>query len=157
MGLLKRLSHSLTDQLGREPTDAELADRCNVPAHKVAQLRTLGLRPASLDAPIGDEDDNRFSDIIEDEAALTPHELLRIKAMRGEIRQHIQHLAPREATILTLRYGIDGRGSRTLETVGRKFKVTRERIRQIQSIALAKLRCRLESSDPRGWGTDHDN
>jgi RNA polymerase primary sigma factor len=157
MSRLKRLSYSLTDQLGREPTDVELANRCNVPTNKVAQLRTLGMRPASLDAPIGDDDDNRFSDIIEDEAALTPHELLRIKAMREEIRQHVKNLTPREAEILTLRFGIDGRGSRTLETVGKKFKVTRERIRQIQDMALTKLRCRLERLDPRGWGTDHDN
>jgi len=84
MNRLKRLNFSLTDQLGREPTDAELANRCNVPPHKVAQLRTLGLRLTSLDAPIGDGDDNWFGDIIEDEAALTPYELLRIKTMRQE-------------------------------------------------------------------------
>jgi RNA polymerase primary sigma factor len=154
---LKQISHRLTDQLGREPTDVELANRSNLPSNKVAQLRTLGLRPTSLDAPIGDDDDNRFSDIIEDEAALTPHELLRIKTMREEIRQHVKHLTPREAEVLTLRFGIDGRGLRTLETVGRKFKVTRERIRQIQEMALSKLRRRLEKSDRHGWGTDHGN
>lgn len=157
LGQLKRLSHSLTDLLGREPTDVELANRLNATTNKVAHLRTLGLCPTSLDAPIGDDDDNRFSDIIEDETALTPHELLRIKAMREEIRQHIKHLAPREAKVLTLRFGIDGRGSRTLETVGRQFKVTRERIRQIQDIALTKLRRRLEKLDPCGWETDHGN
>ena len=157
MSQLKRLSYSLTDQLGREPTDAELADRCDVPTNKVAQLRTLGIRPTSLDVPIGDDDDNRFSDIIEDEAALTPHELLRMKAMREEIRQHVKHLTPREAEILTLRFGIDGRGSRTLEIVGRRFKMTRERIRQIQDMALTKLRRRLERLDRHGWGTDHGN
>jgi RNA polymerase primary sigma factor len=157
MSRLKRLSLSLANQLGRKPTDVELANRCNVPIDKVAQLRTLGMRPTSLDAPIGDNDDNRFSDIIEDEAALTPHELLRIKAMREEIRQHVKHLTPREAEVLNLRFGIDGRGSRTLDTVGKKFKVTRERIRQIQDIALTKLRCRLERLDTHGWGTDHDN
>ncbi len=157
MSRLKRLRHSLTDQLGREPTDVELANRCNVPTNKIAQLRTLGMRPTSLDASIGDDDDNRFGDIIEDEAALTPHEQLRIKAMREEIRQHVEHLTPREAEILTLRFGIDGRGSRTLEIVGRKFKVTRERIRQLQDIALTKLRLRLERLDRRGWETDHGN
>jgi RNA polymerase primary sigma factor len=154
---LKRLGHSSTDQLGREPTDAELGCRFNVPANTVGQLRTLGMRPASLDAPIGDDDNNRFSDIIEDEASLTPHELLCTKAMREEIHQHVKNLAPREAEILTLRFGIDGRGSRTLEIVARRFKVTRERIRQIQDIALTKLRRRLERSDPCGWRTDHGN
>jgi RNA polymerase primary sigma factor len=157
MSRLKRLSHSLADQLGREPTDVELANRCKVPTDKIAQLRTLGIRPASLDAPIGDDDDNRFSDVIEDETALSPHELLRMKAMREEIRQHVKQLTPREAEILTLRFGIDGRGSRTLDTVGKKFKVTRERIRQIQDMALTKLRRRLEKLDRRGWDTDHGN
>jgi RNA polymerase primary sigma factor len=157
MNQLKRLRHRLTDQLGREPTDVELAGRFHLPADKVAQLRTLGRRPTSLDAPIGDDDDNRFSDIIEDEEALTPHELLRIKTMRETIQQHVKRLTPREAEILTLRFGIDGRGSRTLEIVGRKFKVTRERVRQIQDTALSKLRRRLERLDPRGWETDHGN
>jgi RNA polymerase primary sigma factor len=155
MSQLKRLSHSLMDQLGREPTDVELADRCNVPTNKVAQLRKLGIRPASLDAPIGDDDDNRFGDIIEDEAALTPHDLLRIKTMGEEIHQHVRHLTPREAEILALRFGIDGQGSRTLEIIARKFKVTRERIRQIQDVALTKLRRRLEGLDPCGWEMDH--
>jgi RNA polymerase primary sigma factor len=149
---LKRLNHSLTDQFGREPTDAELANRFNAPTNKVARLRTLGIHPLSLDAPIGDDDNNRFSDIIEDEATLNPHELLCIKAMREEICQHVKHLAPREAEVLTLRFGIDGRGSRTLEIIGRKFKVTRERIRQIQDMALTKLRRRLERLDPTRLG-----
>ena len=157
MNRLKRLSYSLTDQLGREPTDAELANRCNVSTSKITQLHTLGLRPTSLDAPIGDDDDNQFNDIIEDEAALTPHELLRIKAMRQEIRQHLKYLTPREAEIISLRFGLDGQEPRTLDEVGRKFRVTRERIRQIQVMALTKLRRCLERLDPRGWGTDHGN
>jgi RNA polymerase primary sigma factor len=157
MNRLKRLSYSLADQLGREPTDAELANRCNVPTNRVAQLRTLGLRPTSLDAPIGDDDDNQFNDIIEDEAALTPHELLRIKSMRQDIRQHLKYLTPREAEVISLRFGIDGQEPWTLDDVGKKFKVTRERIRQIQDMALTRLRRRLERSDPRGWGTDRGN
>jgi RNA polymerase primary sigma factor len=115
------------------------------------------LRPTSLDAPIGDNDDNRFGDIIEDEAALTPHELLRIKTMRQEIRQHLKFLTPREAEIISLRFGLDGREPRTLDEVGKKLKVTRERIRQIQDMALTRLRRRLERLDPRDWGTDHGN
>ena len=155
MSRLKRLSYSLADQLGREPTDTELADRCNVPTHKVAQLRVLGLRPTSLDAPIGDDDGNRFGDIIEDDAARTPHELLRIKTMRQEIRQHLKYLTPREAEIISLRFGLDGQEPWTLDALGRKLKVTRERIRQIQDMALTRLHRRLERLDPRGWGTDH--
>jgi RNA polymerase primary sigma factor len=157
MNRLKRLRYSLVDQLGREPTDSELANRCGVPADKVTQLRTLGLRPTSLDAPIGDDDDNQFNDIVEDEAALTPHELLRIKTMRQDIRRHLRYLTPREAEVISLRLGIDGREPWTLDEVGRKLKVTRERIRQIQNMALTKLRRHLEGSDPRGWGMDHGN
>lgn len=155
MGRLKRLGHRLTGLLGREPTDRELADRSDTPADKVAHLRTLGLRPTSLDAPIGDDADNEFGDIIEDEAAPTPHEVLRRKALRAEILDHVRQLAPREAEILRLRFGIDGHGPRTLENVGKKLKVTRERIRQIQTTALAKLRHRLEMVDRCGWETDH--
>jgi RNA polymerase primary sigma factor len=157
MNRLKRLSYRFTDQVGRDPTDAELADRCNVPTNEVAQLRTLGLRPNSLEAPIGDDDNNRFGDIIEDEAALTPHELFRIKMMRQEIPQHLKYLTPREAEVISLRFGLDGQEPRTLDEVGKKFKVTRERIRQIQDMPLTKLRRRLERLDPRGWGTDHGN
>lgn len=144
---LNRVSFKLTEALGREPSDAELANGLDISTVKTAQLRMLGVRPASLDAPIGDEEDNRFSDLIEDEGALTPYELLRKKTMRQEIRQHVKHLPPREAEILTLRFGLDGKEPRTLEEVGEKFKVTRERIRQIQEIALNKVRRQLEALD----------
>jgi RNA polymerase primary sigma factor len=78
---------------------------------------------------------------------MTPYELLRVKTMRQEIRQHVKYLTPREAEIITMRFGLDGKESRTLDEVGRKFKVTRERIRQIQGIALGKLRRRVEALD----------
>ena len=142
---LKRLNRSLTDELGREPTDVEVANRCKVPTNKVTHLRTLGLPPTSLDAPLGDDGDNQFGDIIEDETALPSHELLRRRALREDIREQIKQLIPREAAILNLRFGIDGRGSHTLEAISKKFKVTRERIRQLQNIALSKLRRRLNS------------
>jgi RNA polymerase primary sigma factor len=157
MSRLHKATLHLSEQLGREPTDVELASHEHVSAERIALLRTFGIRPASLDEPIGDGDDNRFGDIVEDESAQNPHELLRAKAMREEIREHINHLSPREAEVLILRFGIDGQGARTLEAVGRKFKVTRERIRQIQEIALAKLRGRLERMDPYGWKSDHGN
>jgi RNA polymerase primary sigma factor len=150
---LHRASLKLTETLGRKPSDAELAERLGVSTARTAQLCTFGVSPISLDAPIGDEDDNRFSDIVEDEGALTPYELLRRKMVRQEIRQHLKYLTPREAEIVTLRYGLDGREPRTLEVVGRKFKVTRERVRQIQEIALNKLRRHvdaLEAGDLNG-------
>ncbi len=144
---LHRASVELTETLGREPTDDELAKRLGIPPSRVAQLRVCGVNPVSLDAPIGDEDDNRFSDIVEDEGAMTPYELLRVKTMRQEIREHIQHLTPREAAIISMRFGLDGKEPRTLDDVGKKFKVTRERIRQIQELALGKLRRRVEARD----------
>ena len=144
---LHRANVELTETLGREPTDDELAKRLGIPPSKVAQLRVCGVSPVSLDAPIGDEDDNRFSDIVEDEGAMTPYELLRVKTMRQEIREHIQHLTPREAAIISMRFGLDGKEPRTLDDVGKKFKVTRERIRQIQELALGKLRRRVEARD----------
>ena len=122
---MHRASLTLAETLGREPSDAELAKHLGIPAAKAAQLRTLGVSPLSLDAPIGDEDDSRFSDVIRDEGALTPYELLRVKTMRQEIRQHIKYLTPREAEIVTMRFGLDGQEPRTLDEVGKKFKVTR--------------------------------
>jgi len=144
---LHRASNELTEKLGREPSDAELAKSLGVAPAKAAQLRKCGLSPVSLDAPLGDEDDNRFSDIVQDEGALTPYELLRVKTARQEIRQQIKYLSPREAEIISMRFGLDGKEPRTLDEVGKKFKVTRERIRQIQEIALNKLRRRVEALD----------
>jgi RNA polymerase primary sigma factor len=144
---LNRAVQTLTEKLGREPSDVELGKALEVPTAKVAALRKLGVSPISLDAPIGDEDDGRFGDIVQDESAMTPYELLRVKTMRQEIREHVKFLAPREAEILTLRFGLDGQSPRTLEQVGKRFKVTRERVRQIQEIALRKLRRRVETSE----------
>jgi len=144
---LHRASLELAETLGREPSDAELAKRLGISTARTARLRTFGVSPLSLDAPIGDEGDNQFSDIVQDEGALTPSELLRVKMTRQEIRQHLKHLTPREAEIVTLRFGLDGQEPRTLGNVGRKFKVTRERIRQIQETALNKLRRRVDALD----------
>ena len=144
---LNRVVQKLTERLGREPNDAELAKSLDISTAKVASLRKLGVSPISLDAPIGDEDDSRFGDIVQDEGAMTPYELLRVKTMRQEIREHVKYLVPREAEILTLRFGLDGQPPRTLEQVGKRFKVTRERVRQIQEIALRKLRRRVEASE----------
>ncbi len=144
---MNRDVQKLTERLGREPNDAELAKSLDISTAKVASLRKLGVSPISLDAPIGDEDDSRFGDIVQDEGAMTPYELLRVKTMRQEIREHVKYLDPREAEILTLRFGLDGQSPRTLEQVGTRFKVTRERVRQIQEIALRKLRRRVEARE----------
>ena len=144
---LHRANRTLTETLGHEPSDAELATHLGISTAKLTQLRAFGVSPTSLDAPIGDEDDTRFSDIVQDESALTPYELLRVKMMRQEIRQHLKYLTPREAEIVTMRFSLGGKESRTLDEVGKKFKVSRERIRQIQEIALNKLRRRVDALD----------
>lgn len=102
----------------------------------------MSVRPTSLDAAIGgsEEDDTPFMEITKDTKQSTPFELLRFKALRQEIREQIDSLTPREAEILNLRFGLNGDEPRTLEQVGHKFRVSRERIRQIQDQALVKLR-----------------
>jgi len=147
IGRLRRTAMRLSETYGREPTDQELADTLGMPVAKVAQLRTVGIRPASLDAPLGDDDGGEFGDIVRDENALTPFELLRDQTMRAEVRELIKELDEREAAILTARFGLDGNKERTLEEVGKKFKVTRERVRQVQNIALRKLRRLMEKRD----------
>lgn len=144
---MKRAAMKLSERLGREPTDAELAEVVGLPVAKVAQLRSISVRPASLDAPIGDDDTTEFSEIVGDDNAATPFEMLRDKALRQDITEILEELEPREAEILTLRFGLDGNKPLTLEDVGRKFKVTRERIRQIQNIALHKLRRLMDKQD----------
>jgi RNA polymerase primary sigma factor len=144
---MKRIAHKLAEEYGREPTDAELAEAMGLPRAKVAQLREVSVRPASLNAPLNDEDATEFGEIVGDENALTPFELLRDQTMRAEVRELLRELDPREAEIITARFGLDGNKERTLEEVGRKFKVTRERVRQIQNIALKKLRRALEKKD----------
>jgi RNA polymerase primary sigma factor len=144
---MKRAGHKLSEKLGREATDQELADVLGMTRAKVAQLRTISIRPASLDAPIGDDDATEFSEIVGDENALTPFELLRDKTLRQEVYDILEELEQREAEILTMRFGLDGNKPKTLEEVGRKFRVTRERVRQIQNIALTKLRRVMEKQD----------
>src|SRR2546425_2074196 len=144
---MKRAAMRLSENLGRDPTDAELASYLGMPAAKVTQLRTISIRPASLDAPIGDDDATEFSEIVGDENAATPFEMLRDKTLRQDINEVLTELEPREAEILTLRFGLDGNKPKTLEDVGRRFRVTRERVRQIQNIALHKLRRLMEKQD----------
>jgi RNA polymerase primary sigma factor len=144
---MKRAAHNLSEKLGREPSDEELATHLDMPVAKVAQLRTISVRPASLDAPIGEDEDTQFSEIVGDEAAADPFEMLRDKTLRENVRALLEELDPRETEILTQRFGLDGSKPLTLEEVGHKFKVTRERIRQIQNIGLNKLRRLMEKQD----------
>ena len=141
---MRRLSMKLTEELGREPTDDELAGELGITVARVTQMRQAAMRPTSLDAPIGDDDSNLFSDVVEDENAHSPYANLEDKTVTDMLQDMVKHLAPREATILRYRFGLDGGTERTLEEVGAKFGVTRERVRQIQNLALRKLRKMIE-------------
>ncbi len=144
---MRRVSLQMSDELGREPTDDELGEEIGIPSDKVARLKSVGMRPASLDAPIGDDDSTEFGEMIGDEDAQTPFELLRDKNLRGEVDGLIEVLDDREKKIISQRFGLDGGQPKTLEAVSKDFGVTRERIRQLQNIALAKLRRALSKKE----------
>jgi RNA polymerase primary sigma factor len=141
---MRRTSMRLQEDLGREPTDEELAAELGTTAARVAQMRTASIRPASLDAPVGDDESNNFSEIVEDERAVNPYDELEDKTVVNMLQDMVKHLDEREATILQYRFGLDGGSEKTLEEVGEKFGVTRERVRQIQNLALRKLRKMIE-------------
>src|SRR2546422_5685729 len=145
---MRRAAVRLHEELGREPTDEELAKALETTATRINELRNAGARPSSLDAPIGgDDDSNPFGDIIGDEKADTPYEQLEDKANTALVRELVDKLPEREATILRYRFGLDGDDERTLEEVGAKFGVTRERIRQLQNIALTKLKKMIQKRE----------
>ena len=137
---VRRVSLQMSDELGREPTDDELGQEIGIDSDKITRLKSVGIRPASLDAPIADNDSTEFSEVIGDDEAQTPFELLRDKNLLGEVDGLLEVLDPRERKIISQRFGLDGGKPKTLEGVSKDFGITRERIRQLQNIALAKLR-----------------
>ena len=141
---MRRIAMRLQEEFGREATDQELADELGVTPTRVRQMRLAAIRPTSLDAPISSEESNSFSEIVEDENATTPYKDLEDKTVTVMLRDMVKHLDTREATILRYRFGLDGGSEKTLEEVGEKFGVTRERVRQIQNLALKKLRRMIE-------------
>lgn len=144
---IRRAEARLQEAFGREATDEEIADDLDTTPEKIRELRTASQRPASLEAPLGYDSDNRVADVVADENAEDPYDELEGKANTAMLRQVLKELDPREVTILRYRFGLDGDDEKTLEEVGRKFGLTRERIRQIQEIALKKLRKKIEKLD----------
>lgn len=140
---IRRASAKLEDMLGREPTDQELAEETGLTALRVRKLLAASAKPASLDAPLGEDGSNRVMDVVADEQAHTPYQHLAQNTDTDMVREVVKSLDEREATILKMRFGLDGASELTLEEVGQKFGLTRERIRQIQEIALRKLRHRI--------------
>jgi RNA polymerase primary sigma factor len=141
---IRRAEARLQEAFGREATDDEIASELDTTSDKIRELRTASQRPASLEAPLGYDSDNRVADVVADENAEDPYDELEGKANTAMLREVMKDLDPREVTILRYRFGLDGDDEKTLEEVGRKFGLTRERIRQIQEIALKKLRKKIE-------------
>jgi RNA polymerase primary sigma factor len=138
----------LTDELGREPENEEIAAEMQIPTNKIALLKTVSVRPASLDAPVGeDQDSATLGDLVGDENVLSPIEGLGEKNLKEGLHALVNSLDPREASILKLRFGLTGEKEMTLEEVGKRFKVTRERIRQLEYLALGKIRRQLQKQD----------
>ncbi|HXY10786.1 MAG TPA: sigma-70 family RNA polymerase sigma factor, partial [Terriglobales bacterium] len=137
---LVRVSRQLVQTLGREPTSAEIAQQMDIPEAKVRKVRKIMRVPISLETPIGEEGDSHLSDLIEDQAQVSPAEAV-INANLKERTAHVlRTLNAREEKIIRMRFGIEDGSERTLEEVGQSFDVTRERIRQIEAKALRKLR-----------------
>lgn len=138
---MRRTAMALTEEFGREPTDEELARELQIPTSKVAHLKSVSVRPASLDAPVGEDGDSAtFGDIVGDDNAVSPYEGLRDSTQNDDLYVMINSLDSRESEIIKYRFGLEGRDALTLEEVGQKFQVTRERIRQLEYLALNKMR-----------------
>jgi len=138
---MRKTAMRLSEQLGREPSDEELAIELQIPTSKVAHLKSVSVRPASLDAPVGEDGDSgTFGEIVGDDNAVSPYEGLRDRNQSSDLNAMVNSLDKREAEIIKLRFGLDGRDELTLEEVGRRFNVTRERIRQLEYLALSKMR-----------------
>lgn len=135
-----RMTRTLLQELGREPTPEEVAERLGVPVTRVREVLKISRDPVSLDTPIGEEDDSHLGDFIEDDSALSPSDSAAFSMLREELGTALESLTDRERQVVRLRFGLEDGRARTLEEVGKEFNVTRERIRQIEAKALRKLR-----------------
>jgi len=137
---LIRTSRHLLQQMGREPTQEEIAKEMEIPVEKVAEIQKIAQDPVSLETPIGEEDDSHLGDFIQDDDSPAPQDSAAYTLLKEQLEEVMNTLTPREAKVLKLRFGLEDGKARTLEEVGREFQVTRERIRQIEAKALRKLR-----------------
>ncbi|EIA24699.1 RNA polymerase sigma factor, partial [Candidatus Arthromitus sp. SFB-1] len=135
-----RVSRQLLQELGRDPLSEEIAKEMNMPENKVRDIRKIAQEPVSLETPIGEEEDSHLGDFIPDDDAPAPAEVAAFTLLKEQLMNVLDTLSAREKNVLKLRFGLDDGRARTLEEVGKEFKVTRERIRQIEAKALRKLR-----------------
>ncbi len=146
---LTRTSRSLVQELGREPTAAEIGERMDLPASKVRKIMKIALEPISLETPIGEEEDSHLGDFIEDKNAEAPLDSVVRRSLKENTNGVLNTLTPREELVLRMRFGVGEGSEHTLEEVGRSFNVTRERIRQIESKALRKLKAPARANQLR--------
>ena len=137
---MARIERQMTLELNREPTDQELSKKMGLSVDKIAEIRKISQDPVSLETPIGEEDDSHLGDFLADERTMSPEEFANYEILKDELREVLDTLTIREKEVLELRFGLFDGSSHTLEEVGKQFKVTRERIRQIEAKALRKLR-----------------
>ena len=137
---LVRIQRQLLQELGREPSPEEIGKEMGLPAERVREIQKISQEPVSLETPIGEEEDSQLGDFIEDDAAVVPPDAASFSMLQEQLSKVLDGLAERERKVISLRFGLEDGHPRTLEEVGREFGVTRERIRQIESKTLAKLR-----------------
>jgi RNA polymerase primary sigma factor len=137
---VKKTNSQLLHENGRDPTAEEIAAKLDMPVDKVREILRVAQEPVSLETPIGEEEDSHLGDFIPDDDAQAPVDAASMALMREQLADVLKTLTPREARVLSLRYGLDDGNPKTLEEVGKEFNVTRERIRQIEAKALRKLR-----------------
>ena len=143
---LVRIQRQLLQELGREPTPEEIGEEMGLTAERVREIQKISQEPVSLETPIGEEEDSQLGDFIEDDAAVVPPDAASFSMLQEQLAKVLEGLAERERKVISLRFGLEDGHPRTLEEVGREFGVTRERIRQIESKTLAKLRHPSRSS-----------
>ena len=151
---LVRIQRQLLQELGREPTPEEIGKEMGLPAERVREIQKISQEPVSLETPIGEEEDSQLGDFIEDDAAVVPPDAASFSMLQEQLGKVLEGLAERERKVISLRFGLEDGHPRTLEEVGREFGVTRERIRQIESKTLAKLRHPSRSSKLKDYLED---
>lgn len=151
---LARIQRQLTQELNREPSDKELADKLGITEEKVREVMKISQEPVSLETPIGEEDDSHLGDFVPDERMMSPEEYATAELLKEELGSVLDTLTEREEKVLKLRFGLDDGQCRTLEEVGQIFGVTRERIRQIEAKALRKMRHPSRSKKLKDFLTD---
>ena len=151
---LVRIQRQLLQELGREPSPEEIGKEMGLPAERVREIQKISQEPVSLETPIGEEEDSQLGDFIEDDAAVVPPDAASFSMLQEQLGKVLDGLAERERKVISLRFGLEDGHPRTLEEVGREFGVTRERIRQIESKTLAKLRHPSRSSKLKDYLED---